>query len=157
MSLPHYITVDAGFCWRILVLENHLPQREDQIETLRHWDYQVFVVEAPPEIEDIYDALKSDAFQKARDYSCHIALIDLRLINDGDPKDINGIALVNELADAFPSLHFIIVSGYKMPPALSLDTGRWRYVGKEEGPEKLKNAIEDTIKQIQATLPMSGA
>lgn len=157
MPLPDCITADANCSWRILVLENHPPQRQDQIETLRHWGYQVFIAEAPPEAEDVYQGLKIDAIKKARDHDCDIALIDLRLINDDDTKDTSGIELINELTNEFPSLHLIILSGYKLPSALSPTTVHWYYIGKEEGPKKLKIAIENIVKQICATRATLGA
>lgn len=137
--------------WRILIVENDSKQREDQIETLRYWGYEVFFAEAQSDAEDSYQSLRCDALKKANDYRCHIVLVDQRLRSDANPEDFSGVELVKELASELHSLHLVILSGYKLPNSLFPASVYWCYVGKEEGPEKMKSSIDAVIEHIQST------
>ena len=137
--------------WRVLIVENDPKQRADQVENLRGWGYEVFVAEVQMDAEDAYLSLRSDAIQKARAHCCHVVLVDQRLRSDASPDDISGVELANELAP----LHSVVLSGYKRSSSLEQVTARWCYVGKEDGPEALKLAIEATIERIQAQTSIS--
>lgn len=148
---------DGGLpLWRVLVVENDPKQRADQVACLVGWGYGVFVAEAQLEAEDVYQSLRTAAFQKARDYHCHIVLVDQRLESDISRTDNSGLRLAEELTAALPPLHAIVLSGYAKAPIWTSSRSFCRYVGKEAGPEALKLAIEETITQIQTQMLGSG-
>jgi CheY-like chemotaxis protein len=154
---PDSIQDEVRSPWRILIVENDPRQRADQIETFRHWGYDVVAAEAQINAEDLYDSLRADALQKTRFHHIHIVVTDLRLTNDQSKTDISGRELAIELVKEFPQLCVIIMSGYARTPFLASSTTSWCYVGKEAGPEALKSAIEATIEQIRSTHQVLGA
>jgi CheY-like chemotaxis protein len=151
MTLSDCSQGSPAFQWRVLIVENDPKQRADQVENLRGWGYETFVAEAQTDVEDAYQSLRADAIQKACAYRCHVVLVDQRLRSDASPDDTSGMELAEELAP----LHSIILSGYRRPSSLEQAVVCWSYVGKEDGPEALKIAIEATIERIRAQTPLS--
>ena len=118
----------------------------------RAWGYETIVAEAPDGAEDAHKALLEDARQKAHAHRCHLAVVDMRLRDDSDPSDTSGLALVPQLA---PTVS-IILSGYgdkktvreALNPKNKVDVPlrAYDFIGKEDGPEALKQVIEDAVK-----------
>ena len=71
----------------------------------------------------------------------HIAIIDIRLEDDGDPKDTSGLELAKLIQ---PPVAKIILTGYPSPEAVReswKEAGAIDFVAKREGPEALLEAI----------------
>lgn len=127
--------------WRVLVVENDPTQRDDHVQNLIGWGYEVYVAEVLPGSEDAFDALRVDALRKCRSHECHFALIDQRLQSDVNQQDSSGLTLAEQLEGA----ECIILSGYP-PPLPERDMGsRWARVGKQEGPQKLKHILDTMV------------
>lgn len=139
--------------FRVLVVENDPKQRDNLVDLLRGWKYDVYFAVATGDAED---ALLEDARQKARNHRCHLAIVDMRLRDDNDKTDTSGLALVPELA---PTVS-IIRSGHGDRKTVSEaldpeDDGRkdvplraYKFIGKEDGPDALKKAIEGVDKKV---------
>ena len=140
----------AGPKLRALVVENDSTQRERLVELLEGWDYRVF------QAVGMDDALLIDATQKARDHRCHLAIVDMRLKNDGHDNDTSGLELVPHLA---PTVS-IIRSGYgsvknvdeALAPADPLRKDvplrAYRFVEKAGGTDTLEKAINGAVTEI---------
>lgn len=127
---------------RILVVENDPAIRADHAENLARWSYQPVVAEGMAE------ALLEDARRKAREARCHVALIDMRLLDDYDRKDRSGLDLARELKQMIPGIVVIVVSGYgdrATAVAALHEIGAADFVGKEEGPARLREAIRKEL------------
>ncbi|MCG8346769.1 MAG: phosphotransferase [Chloroflexales bacterium] len=129
-----------GCCPRVLVVENDITVRSDHIEHLRRWGYEPFAAEGTGA------QLLDDAAQKAAKHRCHIALVDMRLLDDYNRQDTSGLALVPQLKPTIA----IIVSGYgdraAVREALKAKQA-FDFVGKEEGPSRLRQAVREALRQ----------
>jgi CheY-like chemotaxis protein len=135
---------------RILVVENDPERRDAYVEHLMLWGYEPVLAQAAPNSKDKHQSLVDNAIQEAHNNRCHLAIVDMRLKSDDDPTDISGLKLIPKLA---PTVS-IIVSGYgdrkkvrdalkspPDPPERAAD-----FIGKEDGPEALHNAIAEAVK-----------
>lgn len=135
---------DQSGRWRILVVENDPSTAADHARNLGHWGYEVYTAEG------VGEALLADARHKIRQYRCHLMLVDMRLLDNDDPTDLSGLDLVKELAPV-PS---IVVSSYGSLRTASEAVGRSgaiEFIGKEEGPRRLRSAIESFFKDYYET------
>lgn len=94
---------------RILIVENDPKSRESYQGLLKCWDYE------PVLATGTGLSLMADAKRLAREKSCALALIDLRLIDDYDEQDISGLNFADEMGDI---LRPIIISGHDNPDVL---------------------------------------
>lgn len=80
-----------------------------------------------------------------------LAVLDIRLLNDDDEKDLSGLLLAKEVARHIPK---IMLTGYPsvdvvreaLKPQLEGLPASVEFVAKEEGPEALIQAINDILK-----------
>lgn len=118
-----------GVVARILVVEDDEEWREAHEYNLRRWGYEVFVAEG------MGKTLIDDAVVKARHHQCHLALVDMCLLDDYGYDD-SGLKLVQRLLPT----RSIMVSAYGTP-ALATEAmtvyGAVGFVGKEENPARL--------------------
>jgi|GEM_PF-3385325 len=91
---------------RILVVDNDAGVRKTIKEVLHVSGYQVYVAEGSGE------ALIKNARQLLVDSRCHLAILDLRLINDNDPEDWSGFALASDISKQYPWVSCMFLTGY---------------------------------------------
>lgn len=138
-----------GRRWRILVVENNALILADHVRNLDHWGFDVY----PARGQGL--GLLQNARELARQMRCHMAIVDMRLLDDDDPSDISGFELVEQLAP----LPAFIVSSYgslqKASQAIS-KSGAKEFIGKEEGPRRLRAAIEHYLQDYCSNSQYSG-
>jgi DNA-binding NarL/FixJ family response regulator len=126
-----------------LVVENDSRWRRDHERNLREWGYQIFTAEG------IGPALLENAKAKAQKHRCHIAVVNMRLCDNLDRNDHTGLDLASELAPT----EVIIVSGHGDLEAVRRalrENKLFDFVGKEEGPERLHQSIEQAAHETCA-------
>jgi CheY-like chemotaxis protein len=126
---------DPACAPRVLVVEDEEQPRDDHIENLQRWG--CIPVVAVGQGQELLD----DAIRKARAHRCHIAFVDMRLVRPFPPYDTSGLDLVPQLQ---PTIS-VVVSGYGDLIAVRqalLEKGAFDFIGKEEGPERLKAALD---------------
>ena len=72
---------------RILLVDNDLRARQIYDVLLQHWQYEPVIAQGDGK------ALMENAKWKAKQERCHLALIDLRLMDDYDEDDVSGSPL----------------------------------------------------------------
>src|SRR5262249_39269932 len=120
---------------RILVVDNDHQQQELVIQLLMLWGYQPFVAEGTGQ------ELLENARRMASRGRCHLALVDVRLLDDADSGDRSGLSLVQQLQ---PTLSIILSGlGDIQTARTALRTvGAIDFIGKDDDPEDLRQAIE---------------
>lgn len=120
---------------RVLIVENEPDARRLYVELLIHWNYQPYPVHGTGE------QLIERAKAMAQKHRCHLALVDMRLMDNEDPEDLSGLELVPELEPT----KSIIVSGFPEVRAIRegiTTKGALSFVGKNEPPERLKEVLD---------------
>lgn len=123
---------------RVLVVDNNPMDRADHVKNMTDWGYQAVVADGYGE------ALLEDARHKAREYRCHVAVVDMRLLDDHDRSDTTGLDLVSGLG----LTRAIIVTAYGTSDTATqalTEKGAVNFVGKAHGPERLRQAIERAL------------
>lgn len=87
---------------RVLIVEDKLNTREDYAENLRRWGYEPILAEGQGR------SLIANAQSKARLQRCHVAIVDMRLLDNDHGRDNSGIELIPKL---LPTVS-IVVSAY---------------------------------------------
>jgi len=124
---------------KILMADNDLDFLETRREFLVREGYEVITASSP-----------SDAQEKLQQEDIALAIMDIRLLNDDDEKDISGLELAKNLRRALPIL---ILTGY---PAFEYARQALRFqangiptahdfIAKEEGPKALLTAVRGTL------------
>ncbi len=135
-SLPNVLIVDDEQQWRDLFARN-----------LQMWGYCAVVAEG------VGSALVQDAIEKAMKYRCEIALVDKCLLDD-DGHDNSGLDMLELLK---PTLS-IVVSAYGSVATVAkvlTEKTAYDYIGKEEGPDRLRRALERAADEIALLHPPS--
>ena len=125
---------------RVLIVDDEIAWRSDHAETVEELGYQPVIAEGQG------DKLIADAKRKCEEMRCHVTIVDLRLRNNTDPKDISGI---DEIVSRLPIPNHIIVSGY--PDSDQTDTLRTKYknlyfVSKARAAERLPSKLKELVK-----------
>src|SRR5580765_384081 len=103
MTCTHLPEYDNPLCrQRVLVVDNEQTVRDDHVKNLTRWNYEPIVAQGRGE------ALLRDARAKAAGHRCHVALVDMRLLNHDNRGDTSGLDLIPQIK---PTLS-IVVSGY---------------------------------------------
>ncbi len=125
---------------RVLVVDNEPKTVESHCHNLRRWGYEPVIAEG------VGEELLASAKEKVHEYACHLALVDMHLIDDHDTQDKSGLALVPELKPALA----IIVSGSGNDRATVLEAlrnGAIDIIGKQEPLQRLQDALEEAVRQ----------
>lgn len=128
---------------RVLIVENDLRWREDHQTNLNRWQYHSFLAEGQG------DALQEDAIQKANKYRCHVALVDMRLLDHYDESDNSGLLLVPNLKPT----RSIIVTGYSsdhLVQSILKEQPADAVINKSKGSKPLKQALDASLEKICA-------
>lgn len=129
---------------RVLIVENDPMTRADLGVNLSRWSYQAVTAEG------VGMAMIDDALRQAQSKRCHIALVDIRLLDDYDPDDLSGLDLARELRRTAPMMIVIILSahGDRVTAVEALTRiGAADFVGKEEGPLHLRQVIAEQLRK----------
>ena len=135
--------IDVSANPRILIVENDEKARDMYKLLFSKWGFEPFVVEGDGA------ELIGNAKKLAKIYRCHIAVIDLRLHDDHDRDDTSGIELAKDIKPALP----VIISAYpdyKLVREGIKQNAIFNFVGKAEGPEKLKSVLDNAALKINA-------
>lgn len=125
---------------RVLVVENDARTATMHKHNLERWGYQPILATG------VGEALLSDAQAKANEYACHIALVDMHLLDDYDETDKSGLDLVHKLK---PTLSIIVSgSGNNRQTVLeALHKEAVDFIGKEEPLIRLQGALAQAKRQ----------
>ncbi|HSV86298.1 MAG TPA: phosphotransferase [Levilinea sp.] len=127
---------------RILVVDNESIVRSGAVKNLEHWGFIAFCAEGMgPE-------LLKDALIQARRHRCHLALVDLRLLDDYDVRDVSGLELIEALE---PTRTIIVTASTDSRMSTNaLELGALGFASKSEGPQMLHAELEKALKKLHA-------
>lgn len=125
----------------VLIVDNDPRIRQDLQDILSGAGYRVKVVEGTGQ------ALLGQAMIDAHGFRPHVAIVDLRLLDEYS-DDHSGFVLL----EALRSVRCILYSAYLTPKLVrrALAAGVASVVGKSESPERLLDAIANTAREIGA-------
>lgn len=123
---------------RVLVVDNDAELREQTVGLLRRWGCQPFAPEGNG------DALMAKAREAAARHCCQLAVVDMRLGDDSNTKDISGLELLDKLR---PTLSIIMSAFGSVHSATEAfrEYGAVDFVAKEDGPEVLQQALQRAV------------
>jgi len=127
---------------RLLVIDNEVRVREDLRDIFKPMGYEVQIADGSG------PALLNDAKNKAVNFRPHVAIVDMRLLLDGDPNDRSGVELIKTLD---PS-HCILYSSY-ISLELSRELSDFKaagWIGKQEPPSKLVDMVGKIARESSA-------
>lgn len=120
---------------RVLIVDNDERDRNDFAEMIENWGGEPILAVG------MGKDLVKDAIEKKDKFRCRVALVDMRLLDDSDSRDREGLELVKALKPA----KSIVVTGFAhygaARDAMGREYGASGFVGKEENPEQLLNAL----------------
>ena len=139
--------------FRVLIVDNEETPRDLNAFTVSDLHLEPIVAVGK------YDALLKDALTQAQQKRCHLALVDMRLLNDKDPNDKSGL----ELISALPKHMFSMVvsgsdDGRDRTNATTLDeahsVGAAGYAGYVKKPhsETEDNRVQKGDKELSTTI-----
>lgn len=126
----------------VLLADNDFDFLETRAEFLENAGYQV---------------LKANTLAQARqllaDAHVHLAILDIRMVNDDDEKDVSGLSLAKD--PAYRSVSKIMLTGYPiyqyvrqaLGPALDGLSPAVDFLSKKEGPEAMIQAVDRAFAQ----------
>lgn len=134
MKMPHI---------KILLADNDPDFLETRREFLVREGYEVIAACSPAEAET-----------ELRRQVLNLAIIDVRLLNDDDEKDISGLELVKNVHQSVP---IIILTGYPVIASLrealrqqtKSDNSVRDFILKEEGPIVLLTAVRKALESVK--------
>lgn len=127
---------------RVLIVENDEMNRLTYRALIKHWEYDPVVVEGDGKV------LLENAKTRVKEQRCQLAIVDMRLLDDFDDRDKSGLNLIQKLKPAMT----IMVSGRGdlADVRKSAEGGAVGFVGKEEGPETLRERLDSEAQKLCA-------
>lgn len=120
---------------KILLVENNSSVREQLKCYLEAKGYYVFSADGPEQATEL--------LQKKW---VHLAIIDLRLVDDREPSDIKGLALAELAKKIYPELPVIIFTGYEIKDeVVNVVDFTFDTVKKRDGPKALLEKVEQVF------------
>lgn len=129
---------------RVLVIDDDIKWQQAHAYNLQRWGYRVYVAEG------FGEALIEDAVAKAQQHQCHVALVDMCLLDEYG-YDNSGLDLVQKL---MPTLS-IMVSAYGTTTIAAdavVENGAAGFVGKQENPKRLQEALARVMARNHLTV-----
>lgn len=124
---------------RILVVDNDRYDCADHVKCLHDWGFQhVYAAEGKGQ------ALLQNAVETAQRHRCHLALVDMRLLDNYDVTDHSGLTLLPQLQPT----RTILVTAYgdmQIGVKALQQHGAVNAVGKQEGPDRLRQAVYEAL------------
>ena len=128
---------------RILLVDNDIRARQVYEVLLRYWDYVPVIAEGEGK------SLIENAKKKARQECCHIALIDLRLMDDYDEEDVSGL----KLAVTIGPIRTILLSGNPNQKVLLDILANHKdivFINKGAAPEDKRQIVDTEMSKVCA-------
>lgn len=127
----------------ILLVDNDLDFAETIQHLLEDNDFDVISTASP-----------SEARELAERNSIALALIDIRLVNNNDEKDLSGLNLAMTLRDSFPKIIITAFPTFEaarevLKPHLDHLPTAIDFVSKRDGPQSLLTAVHSAIRLSQ--------
>lgn len=134
---------------RVLVVDDEELPRNDLAINLRRWGMLPILATGRGA------GLLEDARRLARQHRCHIAIVDMRLIDHQSQHDISGLLLVKDL---LPTLSIIYSGrGNDVSAARALrERGAVDFISKGQSPDDLKAALLSVLREY-CGLPITTA
>lgn len=125
---------------RVLIVEDDERWRKIHQQMLKRFGCQPVVAEG------LGKALLEDAERKAKEYRCHLAVVDLRLMDTFDKKDVSGLELTVRLKPTISIIVSVVNSRAEVREAINTYQAA-AFIGKEEGPQVLQKTILRIVEQ----------
>ncbi len=126
----------------VLLVDNDLDFLNTRAEFLERADYRVLKASNLAQAEQLF-----------RQAHIHLAILDIRMVDDDDDKDVSGLMLAR--SPAFRSIPKIILTGRPsfqdvrqvMRPASDGLPAAVGFLSKQEGPEAMIEAVQEAVAQ----------
>ncbi|MBN2148877.1 MAG: phosphotransferase [Anaerolineales bacterium] len=128
---------------RVLFIDNDPGTRQINQDLLAYWSCQPILATGEGK------ALLEDAIQKARQYRCQLALVDMRLRDHTDDDDYSGLELIPQLVPT----QVIVFSAFANKATafrMAMEKGALSLVDKADGPLDLKIELEKALQKLCA-------
>jgi len=134
MTLRNLTDETVNDCLRILIVDNEDDIRNLYAELIGFWGWQPYVAKGQGE------ALLQQAETLAHRHRCHLALLDMRLVDNSQRDDFSGLDLIPKIKPT----ESIVISGFldKRLMRVSNTLGALSFLGKEEAVENMKAELE---------------
>ena len=125
---------------RILVVDNERRQRIAYGRLLESWGYMPVIPQGSKE------ELLAEAKRMAREHRCHLALVDMRLMDNDNRNDKSGIELIKYLEPA----KSILLTGFGDMKAgvEAIAAGAVDAISKEALPQEIKDHIDKELEDV---------
>lgn len=118
---------------RVLIVDNNERNSQSYKRLVQHWGF------APVIATGKGSKLIENAKSLAQQERCQFAIVDMRLMDDLDTEDLSGIELVAHLQ---PAICILVSASADLEYAQkSLKSGAVAFLGKDQGPETLKENL----------------
>lgn len=127
---------------RILVVDNDPDDCTDHVKCLRDWGFRhVYIASGKGH------KLLQNAVYQATQNRCHLALVDMRLLDNHDAQDESGLQLLSALR---PTRTILVTAYGTMGIGVQAlqEYGATDAVGKQDGPAELKRAVHKALDNV---------
>lgn len=128
---------------RVLIVDDEADVRNELAELIRRWGHQPYIAQG------IGAALLNDAIAQARAERCHVAIVDMRLLDAHNRDDVSGLELVPRLKPA-ESIIYSANGDRKTAIKALKDYNAFTFVGKQDSSRELRAALEEAARSVCA-------